>query len=140
MKISSIILLTLITFGVSSFKSADNSEIKFYTSLEEAKTVAAKENKPIFMDVYATWCGPCKKMDKDVFNNTEVASYFNENFINVKMDIEKNEGPAIQQKYKINAVPTLLFMSAEGKVKQRAMGYTPKKTLLSIGKEVKANN
>ena len=102
--------------------------------------IKSSYEQPVLVQFWAPWCGPCKKMDKDVFNNTEVASYFNENFINVKMDIEKNEGPAIQQKYKINAVPTLLFMSAEGKVKQRAMGYTPKKTLLSIGKEVKANN
>ena len=140
MKLASVLLLALLSFGLYSFSNKDADEIKFYTSLDEAQKVAEKENKLIFMDAFATWCGPCKKMDASVFKNKDVAAYFNENFVNVKMDIEKNEGPAIQQKYKIRSVPTLLFMSTDGTVKHRAIGFMSSDDFLKLGKEVIKKN
>uniref|UniRef100_A0A3Q2YUK7 Spermatogenesis-associated protein 20-like TRX domain-containing protein n=1 Tax=Hippocampus comes TaxID=109280 RepID=A0A3Q2YUK7_HIPCM len=44
--------------------------------------------KKVFIDIYTDWCGWCKKMDKDTFQNPEVAAYMNENFLMVKMDAE----------------------------------------------------
>ena len=47
--------------------------------------------KKVFIDVYTDWCGWCKRMDKDTFQNPEVAAYMNANFIMVKMDGEGKE-------------------------------------------------
>lgn len=136
MKATTTLLAVFMVFGLLSFKTSDKAQIQFSTSLEKAKAIAKKENKILFVDNYTTWCGPCKKLDATVFKDEEVAKYFNENFINVKIDVEKGEGPSIKQKYNINSVPTLLFMDHTGKVKHRAVGFQRKGTLLKIAKEV----
>ncbi len=60
---------------------------------EEATTLATTEENPkkIFVDVYTDWCGWCKKMDKDTFQNAEVAAYMSDNFYMVKLDGEGKE-------------------------------------------------
>ena len=47
----------------------------------------------IFLDAYASWCGPCKMLQKNVFTKKAVGDFYNSKFINVKMDMEKGEGP-----------------------------------------------
>ena len=88
----------------------------------EALAKAKKENKMVFMDCYTTWCGPCKKLAKEVFPQKEVGDYFNTHFVNVKMDMQKGEGIEIKKKYKVQAYPTLLFMDANGKVLHTQIG------------------
>ncbi|MBT8178536.1 MAG: DUF255 domain-containing protein [Eudoraea sp.] len=60
---------------------------------EEATNLATTEENPkkIFVDVYTDWCGWCKKMDKDTFQNAEVAAYMSKNFYMVKLDGEGKE-------------------------------------------------
>lgn len=84
-------------------------------SWQEIKIKAKAENKLIFVDVYAIWCGPCKTMDKHVFNNEKVGTFYNTNFIPFKMDAEKGEGPDFAKEYNITSYPTLLFIDGEGK-------------------------
>lgn len=57
----------------------------------EVLTLAKEQEKLVFLDAYTTWCGPCKKMDKEVFTASEVAAVYNKMFINVKMDMEKEK-------------------------------------------------
>ena len=94
---------------------------------------ADKEDKLIFMDAYAEWCGPCKKMAKDVFTQKEAGDFFNTKFINVKMDMEKGEGIGLSSDFGIMAYPTLLFIDAKGKVVHRAVGYHTTDLLLDLG-------
>lgn len=83
---------------------------------------AKKENKPIFVDAYTTWCGPCKIMDKEVFTDEKVANYFNDHFINVKMDMEKQEGNQLKLDWEVKAFPTLLFFDIDGNIMHRVVG------------------
>ena len=64
-----------------------------WMSWEEAAHLATTEENPkkIFVDVYTDWCGWCKKMDKDTFQNAEVAAYMTKNFYMVKLDGEGKE-------------------------------------------------
>lgn len=102
---------------------------------EEVLAQAKKEHKIIFVDAYTTWCGPCKRMAKDVFPNKEVGEFFNKYFINYKMDMEKGEGPKFARKYQVNSYPTLLFIDFDGEVVNIGKGARPADQFITLGKE-----
>lgn len=95
---------------------------------------AAKENKIIFIDAYTDWCQPCKKMDKQVFPQKLVGDYYNKNFVNVKMNMEKGVGKELQEKYDVLFFPTFLFLAADGTIVHRIAGYQSVPKLLELGK------
>lgn len=99
--------------------------------LEQAK----KENKIIFFDAYATWCGPCKMMDEQTYTDSQVAEFYNRNFINVKYDMEKGEGPLLADRYYVNAYPNLIFISPEGILLHKAVGFLPSNEFLALGQK-----
>jgi thioredoxin-related protein len=88
-------------------------------------TKAKNSNKLIFVDVYTTWCGPCKMMARDVFPNEKVGSKFNANFVNYKIDAEKGEGIELARKYNVRAYPNFLFINGDGELVHRVIGYHP---------------
>lgn len=89
--------------------------------LNKAKT----SQKPIFIDIYTSWCIPCKKMVKEVFPLKEVADKFNTSFINYKIDAEKGEGIDIAKKYRVNSYPTYLFITGDEVLVYRSLGAMP---------------
>lgn len=101
-------------------------EIGFEDVLKKAKS----ENKMVFMDVYAVWCGPCKIMDKTTFSDSLVSKKFNAEFIAYKVNAEDVPGRAIVQKYMVNAFPTYLFFSPDGELVNRLEGVFPPKLLM----------
>ena len=58
------------------------------TLLPQAAAKAKKENKLVFVDCYTQWCGPCKKMARDIFPDAKVGEYMNAKFVNLKIDME----------------------------------------------------
>lgn len=111
----------------------DMGIIFFEGSWQEALNKAREENKFIFLDAYASWCGPCKAMQKKVFPSEELGAYFNANFINVKIDMEKGEGTELAKKYAVRAYPSLYFIDQYGKVVTYAVGYHSSNKLLKLG-------
>ncbi|HLV41831.1 MAG TPA: DUF255 domain-containing protein [Brumimicrobium sp.] len=139
MKYLSIITIVIALIG-SSFvwapANADEPGINFETlSFEEAIQKAKKENKLIFLDAYAVWCGPCKMMDRTTFKSEEVGKVFNKNFINIKIDMEKGEGPALARRFQVRAYPTMMLINGEGKVEKRILGAVRDAQLLSEVKD-----
>ena len=101
---------------LASSAYAQNRAIDFKTaSLTEAFKMAKEQHKMIFTDCYTVWCGPCKGMDKLVFTQDSVADFFNSHFINVKLEMEKGEGPAALKSYEVGAFPTYLLFDENGK-------------------------
>lgn len=120
MKNKLLFILVLIPFLVSAQGS---SGIQFETGTwSEILAKAKKENKYVFVDAFTTWCGPCKWMDANVFPQAEVGTFFNKNFINAKIDMEKGEGIDLAKKYEVQAYPTYLFVSSDGELVHRAVG------------------
>jgi thioredoxin-related protein len=105
-------------------------ESNWNKALEEAK----KQHKLIFLDAYASWCGPCKLLKKNTFPDKNVGSLFNENFINVAIDMEKGEGPMLSEKYKVNAYPTLIILDENGIPITYTKGYMSPTDLIAFGK------
>ena len=88
----------------------------------EAVEKAQAEDKILFVDGFATWCGPCKALARNVFPKENVGDFFNEHFINVKMDMEKGEGPKFRKTYPVSAFPTLYFIAPSGEVVHKTKG------------------
>jgi thiol-disulfide isomerase/thioredoxin len=97
---------------------------------EAVKERARAAGKPIFVDTYAAWCEPCKWMDKHVFSKGEVAQFFKQNYISYKLDIEKGEGVAFAEKYRVYTYPTLLYFDANGELVHRLIGAFEAKDLI----------
>jgi thioredoxin-related protein len=91
-------------------------------SWADVQKKAKEENKYIFVDAYAEWCGPCKWMAKNVFTDAKVAAHFNSNFVNYKFDMEKGEGPEFAKKFVVSAYPTLLFFNPAGELVHKVLG------------------
>jgi thiol-disulfide isomerase/thioredoxin len=131
-------LLLILSVSLLSHSFAQNRKIEFTTEdFTGALAKAKAEKKMIFMDCYTTWCGPCKMLSAQIFTQDAVADYFNANFISVKMDMEKGEGPALQQKYGVKAYPTLLFINPASEEMHRAMGFISAEKLIAAAKKAK---
>lgn len=132
MKKLMVLAVSLLVVGAAC---AQKTGIQFNKDAKWADVLAKaqKEDKLIFMDAFATWCGPCKMMDKDVFTQSEIGDFFNKNFINVKFDMEKGEGLNLAQQYAVMAYPTFLFIDGSGKVMHRVVGYFEPDALLEVG-------
>lgn len=102
-------------------------------SLQQALDKANAENKMIFIDAYASYCLPCKQMDV-AFQNPLLLQYFNDNFINIKVNVENEISEAYKLNYQIVFLPTLIFIDASGKQRTKIDNVVTANELLSIGK------
>lgn len=137
-----IAVVVIAGFTIHSFMNpqtdftADKKEgIKFHRgNWKEAVEIAKKENKLIFLDIYATWCGPCKRLKSTTFSNSHVGKYFNANFINVSLDGEVGDGEILANQYRISGYPTLLFINKDGNIVVKDDGYMDADDLLALAK------
>jgi thiol-disulfide isomerase/thioredoxin len=93
-----------------TFTKLNAQEINFETDWKTAIEKGIKEKKLIFMDVYTTWCRPCKIYDKNTFRDSVVAAFYNENFINLKCNAEKDWGIKAAKHYGVSGYPNFLFI------------------------------
>lgn len=131
---STIKLLLLFTFMLPVSLFAQGIEFDKQHSWEQLKEQAKSQRKYIFMDVMATWCGPCKMMEESVFSNPKVGEFFNKNFINIKLqtDITDKDNDHVKSwhksaeklriEHKIKALPTFLFFSPDGELVHISVG------------------
>jgi thioredoxin 1 len=120
-----------------NFKAEKRSEegISFIGgTFHEALEKANKEDKYVFLQIYATWCGPCKKLKQTTFVDPGVGEYFNQNFINISINGETAEGKEIIKKYNLRSYPSLLILDLKGEVMKTSYGYRSSKQLLSWAK------
>ena len=128
-------ILLVIIFSIS-FTLYAQEGIKFQnTTFKEILAKAKSEKKLIFLDAFASWCGPCKMMEKNIFPLKSVSDYYNANFINARFDMEKGEGREIAMKYAVRSYPTYLFLNGDGELVMKNYGYMGEQDFLTIAKE-----
>jgi thioredoxin-related protein len=134
-KLMIVFTLTFLPFLAIAQTDAGNG-IRFESDLNWTQILvkAKAENKYIFVDCYATWCGPCKWMSANIFQDKEVGDYMNAHFINVAVQMDKTakddhrvkdwyaDADKLHDLYKIGAYPTYLFFSPDGTALHRFTG------------------
>ena len=118
-KLSMTLILMLATLMVQAQGIAFEPE---GTLLYDAAMKAKKENKLVFVDCYTQWCGPCKKMIRDVFPQEKVGKYMNANFVSIKIDMEAAYAEGLARNWQVSAYPTFIIFNADGKEIGRFMG------------------
>ena len=113
----------------------------------EIKAKAKMQNKYIFVDCFATWCGPCKKMDRDIYSNDTVGEYMNKCFISVKIQMDStlndnelvqknyNDAFSLRKEYNVRAYPTFLFISPEGEIMHKDVGFKNIEDFIRMAKD-----
>lgn len=127
-----ILLFVLIPFlGIAQDKG---THFEHGLTWKQVQEKAKKENKYLFVDCFTTWCGPCKYMTSTIFPQEKVGTFFNKNFVNVKVQFDKTkedseevkswyaDAAAIDKAYKIQAYPTFLIFSPQGELVHRIVG------------------
>lgn len=107
----------------------------FHGTWTEALQKARADEKLIFVDAFASWCGPCKRMAAQTFPDPRVGEFFNANFINMKIDMEKPENADFAKKYPVQSYPTLLFIDADGKIVLKEIGAKDVVQLIESGRK-----
>lgn len=129
------IIFSLVFFVACTFVQAQEA-IQFKSlTFSEAKAEAKATGKLIFLDGYTSWCAPCKWMEGNVFNQKEVADFYNSNFINTKFDCEVGEGIMLAKTYGIKSFPTYLFLDAQGTLVYRTQSRMEADKFLIEGKQ-----
>jgi thiol-disulfide isomerase/thioredoxin len=103
-----ILFLVLIFLTTSGFSQKRDSIHFLPITFDEAIIKAKADKKPIFLHAYASWCHYCSEMMEKVYTDINVANFYNKNFINIKMDMEK-EGKNLNKKLKVQNFPAHIF-------------------------------
>ncbi len=96
-KVGRFLLILPVLLLALSFISPKKEKIKWLT-VNELQAEYAKKPKPIIVDVYTSWCGWCKVMDKETYSNDKVADYINEHFYAVKYNAESRDSVVFNKK------------------------------------------
>jgi thiol-disulfide isomerase/thioredoxin len=100
--------------------------------LDEAFAEAKKINKPVFVDVSASWCKPCRMMDRAVFPDDSVRQILQERYIPVRVDgDDTTSGKLIRDRYSVRAYPTFLILSPAGGMIRRETGFQARDEFLA---------
>lgn len=119
---------------------AQNRKIEFETKpWKQNLKKAQKVDKLIFLDCYTQWCGFCKALDKYIFTMDNIADFYNANYVNVHMDMEKGIGPELCKKYGVRAFPTLLIVDSKGNLIDSHVGFISAQELIDFGTRAKSS-
>lgn len=119
----------LFPFSILAQDGIQFQDLTWDAALAESR----KSGKLIFVDAYATWCQPCKALEKYTFTDAGVGQLFNASFVNVRFDMEKYPGLELSEKYTVDLYPTLLFINGQGELVHRGCGALEVNDLINLG-------
>ncbi|MEQ8854665.1 DUF255 domain-containing protein [Gimesia sp.] len=122
MRARNLLVLTLSFVFLQSFTPALRAdEISWQTNLKQAALQARAQEKSMFIQIGASWCGYCHKMDKETFKDQKVIKHINSCFIPLRVDADEN--PEFVEAIGVAGLPTTVIISPELKVVKKLSGY-----------------
>jgi thioredoxin-related protein len=121
--------------------AAKKAEVE-WLGYDEGLAKAAKEDKPVMINFYTSWCGYCKKMDRSTFKDPKVIDFLEENFVTVRINAESkemvsHEGEQVSLRrlarlYGVRGYPTFWFLDSNGDRIGPAPGFKTAETFLPL--------
>ena len=94
---------------------AAQAQVKFETkSTDAVREMAIKQGKLVFIDLYASWCPPCRMMERQVFSRKDVGEFMDQRFVAAKYDTDKTTGRELMKRYGRDAIPLYLVFDTRG--------------------------
>lgn len=115
-------------------------EIVTQSDWETAVKEANETGKLLFLDIYATWCGPCKYLESNIYPDVELGKYYNSHFINLKLDGETEFGRMKVMQYGLQAYPTMYYLSSSEDMLAKVVGVKQAPELNAFGEKVVRNS
>lgn len=143
MKYTAIISILVLSFFCISASSSQQEEAIKFMSYDEAVKEAEKKNKLIFIDVYTSWCGWCKVMDKSTFTDPAVIKYSSKKYVAVKLDAEGSKTihykkiPLTEREFAqkilgVSSYPTTVYLNDKQDILSNVPGYLEAKVFKKV--------
>ncbi len=124
-----------ISYLIALFAFSVQAQITFQEGEWNALLQQAEESENlVFIYAYAQWCEPCQEMEEYIFADLEVSNFYNQNFINVALDMEAYPGVDLAEQFAVGAYPSFLFVNAENQVVHRGCGGMDTADILEMGR------
>ena len=124
------LIYVLVVLGIFAACSTGKKHLSESSGVHFQKTInyddilarSAAEHLPVVVYFTATWCGPCKVMDKYVFSDEELARRLNTEFISIKLDVDNPDYKDLVYIYDASALPTMVMVNQKGAELARRRG------------------
>lgn len=113
-----------------------NAQVYWFNDQEAARSKAKQLDKLILIDFWATWCGPCNKMDRELWNHPEIPKV-SKNFVGLKIDVDYNKSTAMY--YNAQSIPKVVLTTFTGEPIWQTVGYSNAESYLSIIRSIPEN-
>lgn len=108
-----------------------HAQVKFEDKSPDAlRELAAKQGKLVFIDLYASWCPPCRMMERQVFSRKDVGEFMDQRFVAAKFDTDKPTGKELMKRYGKGSIPLYLVFDTRGELLGRIQGAADAETFM----------
>ncbi|HBV49927.1 MAG: thioredoxin fold domain-containing protein [Alistipes sp.] len=129
----------ILLLAVTLAAGAAQAQVRFETASTDAvREMAVKQGKLVFIDLYASWCPPCRMMERHVFSRKDVGDFMSQRFVAAKYDTDKPTGKELLKRYGNDAIPLYLIFDTKGELLGRIQGASsPEEFMDSVRKILK---